>query len=200
MVVGICGGSGSGKSSIARHVAARLGPERAVVLCQDAYYRDLAHLAPEERSRADFDRPESIEWDLMAEHLHALGNGGSASVPGYDFVRHTRTKGECLGPAETVIVEGHLIFSVASIRAQLPLKIFLHADPDTLLLRRIRRDRLERGRDTEGILRQYEQTVRPNHMRFVETNMRWADLVVSFDRGERYLRALMEHAMENAAF
>jgi len=179
LVIGIAGGSGSGKSTLARQVAAAMRPASVVLLDMDGYYRNLTHLTDEERRHVNWDHPDAFDLELLARQLGELASGRRIDKPVYDFVRHARTSDTVsLTPAAVTIIEGILLFVDAHIRDLCAVKVFVDADADIRLIRRIRRDRRERGRPVEEILDQYEQTVRPMHLEFVEPSKRYADLIV----------------------
>jgi uridine kinase len=176
-VVGIAGGTGSGKTTVAHKLASAMPPGRCVTLEHDAYYRDQGHLAPDERARINFDHPASLESALLVEHLRALRDGRAVEVPLYDFATHTRRREtRAVAPARVIIVEGILVFTEAALRDQMDLKIFV--DTDIRLMRRIRRDLEQRGRTFQSVRDQYYATVRPMHIEHVEPTKRWADLII----------------------
>lgn len=179
LVVGIAGGTGSGKTTVAHKLAASIPNDRCATIEHDAYYRDQGHLTPEERANINYDHPSSLESMLLAEHLRALREGRAVDVPIYDFATHTR-KAETrhVNPAPVIIVEGILVFAEAALREQMDIKIFVDTDPDIRLMRRIRRDLEVRGRTFESVRHQYYATVRPMHIEYVEPTKRWADLIV----------------------
>ncbi len=178
-VIGIAGGSGSGKTTIARSVVERVGSGRVVLIPHDAYYRDRSDLPPEERARINYDHPDSLENELLAAHLETLRRGEAIERPVYDFATHTRTAARVrVAPAPVILVEGILILAEPRLRELFDLRIFIDTDADLRLLRRLRRDLLERGRTVDSVLAQYEATVRPMHLQFVEPSKRYADLIV----------------------
>jgi uridine kinase len=179
LVIGIAGGSGSGKTTVSERIVARVGADRIALIEHDAYYKDLSHLALGERRRANFDHPNSLDSDLLVRHLQMLRAGCTIDVPTYDFTEYVR-KGETrrVGPKRVIIVEGILIFVEAALRNLMDIKIFVDADADVRLLRRLKRDLTERGRTLENAIAQYESTVRPMHLEFVEPSKRYADLIV----------------------
>jgi uridine kinase len=178
LVVGIAGGTGSGKTTVAHKLAASM-PGRCATIEHDAYYRDQSHLSPGERAVINYDHPSSLESSLLAEHLRALRGGGSVEVPIYDFATHTRRADtRRVEPARVVIVEGILVFTEAALREQMDIKIFVDTDADIRLMRRIRRDLEHRGRSFQSVRDQYYATVRPMHLEHVEPSKRWADLIV----------------------
>ena len=179
VIVGIAGGTGSGKTTVAHKLAAAMPPGRCVTLEHDAYYRDQSHLSPEERFAINYDHPASLESSLLAEHLAALRAGRAIDVPIYDFANHTRSREtRHVEPAPVVIVEGILVFAEPALREQMDVKIFVDTDPDIRLMRRIRRDLEQRGRSFNSVRDQYYATVRPMHLEYVEPSKRWADLIV----------------------
>ncbi len=179
VVIGIAGGSGSGKTTVLNHIVREFGADPIAVLDHDAYYRDLAHLSPEKRTRFNFDHPEALETKLMREHLDQLIEGESIEKPVYDFTTHTREdETETVEPRPVIIIEGLLVLAESLLEEQMDIKIYVDAADDIRLMRRIRRDMQERGRSIEGILRQYERTVRPMHLEFVEPSKREADIVI----------------------
>jgi len=178
-VVGIAGGTGSGKTTVAHKLAAALPEGSSVSIEHDAYYRDLTHLAEHERAKINFDHPASLESSLLAEHLRELRAGRAVEVPIYDFAAHTRRAvTRHVEPARVIIVEGILVFAEPELREQLDIKIFVDTDADIRLMRRIRRDLEHRGRTFQSVRDQYYATVRPMHIEYVEPTKRWADLIV----------------------
>ena len=177
-VVGIAGGSGSGKTTIARTLAETLG-ESAALIEQDCYYRDLASLPPEERAKVNFDHPDSLELSLLAEHIDALCTGEHIDKPRYDFANHLRLA-ECdkVPPRPVILVEGILVLVDAALRERMGLKLFVDTAPDIRLIRRIRRDLEQRGRSFAQIRQQYYETVRPMHLAFVEPSKQYADVII----------------------
>jgi uridine kinase len=179
VIVGIAGGTGSGKTTVAHKLAAAMPTGRCVTIEHDAYYRDQSHLSPEERFAINYDHPAALESSLLAEHLAALRAGRAIDVPVYDFASHTRSREtRRVEPAPVVIVEGILVFAEPALREQMDVKIFVDTDPDIRLMRRIRRDLEQRGRTFESVRAQYYATVRPMHIEHVEPTKRWADLIV----------------------
>ena len=179
VILGVAGGSGSGKSTVVREVRASLGETIASVLPHDAYYRELGHLTLDERAAVTVDHPDSLETELMAEHVRLLRDGSPVEVPVYDFATHMRTsQTRTLDPTAVIILDGILVLADQRLRDTMDLKVFGDTEPDIRLLRRIRRDVVKRGRTADSVIRQYEATVRPMHMQFVEPSKRFADLVV----------------------
>lgn len=178
LVIGIAGGSGSGKSTLARNVATA-SPVPVVTLDMDGYYRNFTHLSDEERRRVNWDHPDASDLDLLVRHIGELAAGHRIDKPVYDFVRHLRASATVsVDPAPVVIIDGILLLADARVRDLCDIKVFVDADADIRLARRIRRDIRERGRPIDEILWQYETTVRPMHLEFVEPSKRYADLIV----------------------
>ena len=179
LFIAIAGGSGSGKTTIARSVVDLVGRDKVVYLQQDAYYRDQSHLDLQERARINYDHPDSLESELLAEHLSELRSGRAVERPVYNFTTHMRTDATVrVEPEAVVIVEGILILAEAELRKLLDLSIYIDTDADLRLIRRLQRDIVERGRTIDSVLSQYESTVRPMHLQFVEPSKRYADIIV----------------------
>jgi uridine kinase len=179
LVVGIAGGTGSGKTTVAKTIASALPAESVATVEFDAYYRDLPHLSFEERARINFDHPDALEIELLVEHLVRLKAGAGVDVPLYDFKDHRRRpESRRVEAARVVLVEGILVFVDPRVREQLDMKIFVDTDADIRVFRRIRRDMEQRGRSFESIRDQYYKSVRPMHLQFVEPSKRWADLII----------------------
>jgi uridine kinase len=179
LILGIAGGTGSGKSTVARNVTAALNTPDIAFIQMDAYYWDLARMPVDERKRANFDHPGAFDIDLLVEHLAALSEGREIDMPVYDFRTHTRSDAVArVTPGGVVIVDGILLFADERLRRFLDVKIFVDADADIRLVRRIRRDMASRGRALDDILDQYLTTVQPMHLQFVEPSKRYADIIV----------------------
>jgi uridine kinase len=179
LVIGIAGGTGSGKTTIAAKLAAAIPRERCIVIDHDAYYRDQSPLPPHERDLVNYDHPAALESTLLARHLAELRAGRAIEVPIYDYATHTRRRDtRRVEPAPIVIVEGILVFVEAAVREQLDIKLFVDTDADIRVMRRIRRDLEQRGRTFASVRDQYYATVRPMHLEFVEPSKRHADLVI----------------------
>jgi uridine kinase len=178
LVIGVAGGSGSGKTTVVRTIAESLGPERATVLEHDRYYRDRPDLGLAERAALNYDHPDSLETDLLVAHLRALRGGEAVEVPTYDFARYARTAFETVPPRRAIVVEGILIFADAELRRLMDVKVFVDTDDDTRFIRRLQRDIGERGRTVQSVIEQYLATVKPMHLEFVEPSKRYADIIV----------------------
>lgn len=179
IIIGVAGGSGSDKTTVIKHIVETIGEENLVCIQHDSYYRDLKHLSFKERSTHNFDHPASLETELMIRHLKALKEGYQVDVPIYDFTKHVRKEEtKHIQPKKVILVDGILIFSEKGLRKLLDIKLFVDTDDDIRLLRRIRRDILERERSLESVLNQYEQYVRPMHLEFVEPSKRYADIII----------------------
>jgi uridine kinase len=178
VIIGIAGGTGSGKTTVARAMCEASGVE-AVLIDQDAYYRDLSHLTLEERRRANFDHPDSVDTELLVAQLEQLARGEAIDKPTYDFAAHTRAPATVrVEPADVVLVEGILLFADARLRALFDIKVFVDVEPDVRFIRRLQRDIVERGRTLENVVDQYLSTVRPMHLEFVEPTKRYADVII----------------------
>lgn len=178
-VIGVAGGSGSGKTTVVRHIIERVGPVNLTLIQHDSYYRDLQELPFEERVKQNFDHPASLETELMVDHLKRLLSGESVDIPVYDFAAHMRSDHYLkASPRPIVLVDGILILYEKELRDLMDMRIFVDTDADVRLLRRLKRDLLERGRSIESVLSQYESFVRPMHLEFVEPTKRYADIII----------------------
>lgn len=179
LFIAIAGGSGSGKTTIAHSVVDSVGDGSVVYIQQDAYYRDKPQLTFEERTKINYDHPDSIEMELLIEHLEALRNGQPIERPVYDFASHLRTEATVtVVPEPAVIVEGILVLADPRLRELFDVRVYIDTEPDIRLMRRLQRDIVERGRTVESVLDQYERTVRPMHYQFVEPSKRYADIII----------------------
>ena len=179
LTIGIAGGSGSGKTTVAQAILERVGADRIAFLQHDSYYRDLSGLPPTQRAELNFDHPNSLETDLLIEHILSLKDGRGVEVPIYNFATHSRTTRTFhVAARRVVIVEGILIFVDAALRTLFDLKIFVDTDADLRFIRRLERDITERERTTESVIKQYQATVRPMHLEFVEPSKRYADVII----------------------
>ncbi len=202
VIVGVAGGSGSGKTTIAQAIYEQLGPENVAYIPHDAYYHDLSHLPPEERAKRNFDHPDSLDTALLIEHLEKLKRGEAVDIPVYDFATHTRRpETRHIEPKPIIVVEGILVFVEPKLRDLMDIKIFVDTDADIRFIRRLTRDIRERGRTMESVIQQYLETVRVMHLEFVEPSKRYADIIipeggfntVALDMVISRLRAMLVH-------
>ena len=179
LVIGIAGGSGSGKTTVVRAITEQLNG-KVVVIPQDSYYKDSSHLAPEDRQKINFDHPDAIDWKLLCQQIRELKQGKTIEQPVYSYITCSRSKTETVtvDPAEVIIVEGILIFTCKELRDQMNIKIFVDADDDDRLMRIIVRDIAERGRNIESAITHYTDTVKPMHLQFIEPSKRYADIII----------------------
>jgi len=179
LVIGIAGGSGCGKTTVAQAILNRVGADRIAYLQHDSYYKDLSGLPPTLRRDVNFDHPNSLETELLIQHVEALRNCQSVEVPIYDFSTDSRTdQTYTVASRGVILVEGVLIFVEPELRKLFDVKLYVDADADVRFIRRLRRDITERGRSTESVIKQYEATVRPMHLEFVEPSKRYADVII----------------------
>jgi uridine kinase len=179
VVIGIAGGTGSGKTTVANVILERVGADKIALLPHDAYYKDLQDLPRAQRDLVNFDHPDSLETDLLVAHIRGLREWKPVDIPIYDFTTHTRTSRTLrVEPQPVILVEGILIFHEANLCALFDVKIYVDTDPDIRFIRRLQRDILERGRTVESVIRQYQTTVRPMHLEFVEPSKRHADVII----------------------
>jgi uridine kinase len=178
-VIGVAGGSGSGKSTVTREVLASIGPEMAAVVMQDDYYLDQTHLSPEERCKTNYDHPDAFDWPLMMRHVQALRRGEPIDMPVYDFSAHNRSSRTItVKPAPVIVIEGLFALYEPRLCKMMSLKIFVDTASDVRFIRRLQRDITERGRSTESVIQQYLETVRPMHKQFIEPTKRNADVIL----------------------
>ena len=179
VVIGVAGGSGSGKTTVVRRIVQSIGAEQVTVLEHDRYYRDRPDLRLEERAALNYDHPDSLETDLLVRHVEALRSGDPVDVPVYDFARYARHRTtETVPSRRAIIVEGILIYTDAPLRALMDIKVFVDTDDDTRFIRRLQRDTSERGRTVQSVIDQYLGTVKPMHLDFVEPSKRYADVIL----------------------
>ena len=179
IVIGVAGGSGSGKTTVVSRITEALGGEHVTVLEHDRYYRDRNDLRLEERAALNYDHPDSLDTDLLMRHVQALRQGESIEAPVYDFALHARTAStDTIVPGRALIVEGILIYTDAPLRALMDVKVFVDTDADTRFIRRLQRDTKERGRTVQSVIDQYLSTVKPMHLEFVEPSKRYADIII----------------------
>jgi uridine kinase len=183
LIIGIAGGTGSGKTTVVNQILKELPTDEVCVISQDSYYNATDNLSYEERTKINFDHPRAIDFDLIIKHLKELKAGNTVDQPVYSFVTHNRTKDTIkTHPRKVVIVEGILIFNNEELRDLFDIKIFVHADTDERLIRRVRRDINERGRDVNEVLTRYQNTLKPMHQQFIEPTKNYADIIIPNDR------------------
>ena len=179
ILIGIAGGSGSGKTLVARTIVRELGSDRVVVIDQDSYYKNLEDVPLRDRDSRNFDHPDAFDQALLEQHIRDLLDGHPIEQPIYDYTEHRRLpETRAIGEHTVIVLEGILIFGDPGLRALMDIKLFIDADPDVRFIRRLRRDLMERGRSVDSIIRQYEESVRPMHLQFVDPAKRHADLIV----------------------
>lgn len=179
IIIGVAGGTGSGKTTVSRAILERVGRERIAYIQHDSYYRELNHLTIDERAHINFDHPASLDSALLADHLRLLCDGEAVHVPIYDFTTHNRrAETELVRPQPVILVEGILIFSEAELRELMDVKIYVDSPADIRFIRRLQRDLSERGRTLDAVVEQYLHTVRPMHLEFVEPTKRYADIII----------------------
>lgn len=188
-IVGIAGGTGSGKTTVVRRMIELLPPGEVAILSQDSYYKDSSHIPFEKRKDINFDHPDSVEFDLLVKHLQMMKRGEPVQEPIYSFITCTRAaETRLIQPTDVVVVEGILVLAHPELRELFDLKVFVYADDDDRVLRVIQRDILERGRDVVSVIERYHQTVKPMHLQFIEPSMRYADLIIP--QGGHNMRAI----------
>lgn len=179
LVIGVAGGSGSGKTTVVREIIRNVGKQHVTVLHHDSYYRDVKHLPLEERIKINYDHPDSLETSLLIQHLHQLTGGHAVEVPCYDFTEHLRApETERMEPRKVIIVDGLLILWDRELRSLMDIKVFVDTDADLRFIRRLSRDIHDRGRSADSVIEQYMRTVRPMHLEFVEPSKRYADIII----------------------
>lgn len=179
VIIGVAGGSGSGKTTVVREIIRNIGSSQVTVIHHDSYYRDVTHLSFEDRTRINYDHPDSLETALLVAHLHMLRAGQSVEVPVYDFAQHNRSaEVEQAEPRKVIIVDGLLVLWDAELRKMMDIKVFVDTDADLRFIRRLKRDIQERGRSAESVIDQYTATVRPMHLEFIEPSKRYADIIL----------------------
>lgn len=183
LVIGIAGGTGSGKTTVVNQIIQELPEGEVCVISQDSYYKDTCHLPFDERTKINFDHPKAIDFDLLVAHLKELKKGNAIEQPIYSFVEHNRTKETItMYPKKVIIVEGILILTHTDIRELFDIKLYVHADSDERLIRRLRRDMSERGRDLDEVLSRYKNTLKPMHQQFIEPTKEFADIIIPNNR------------------
>lgn len=183
LIIGIAGGTGSGKTTVVQQIIEELPKDEVCVISQDSYYKDTSHLAFDERVKINFDHPQAIDFKLLVGHLEELKNGKSFEQPVYSFVEHNRTSETITtSPKKVIIVEGILILTNPEIREMFDIKVYVHADSDERLIRRLKRDIAERGRDLKEVLNRYQTTLKPMHQQFIEPTKEFADIIIPTNR------------------
>jgi uridine kinase len=179
ILIGIAGGSGSGKTLVAKTIHRDLGSDKVVIIDQDSYYKDLEQVPLADRDLRNFDHPDAFDSELLKSHLAALREGRAVAQPIYDYTRHARTREtRAIGEHEVIVLEGILIFWDPEMRDLMDIKVFIDADADVRFIRRLQRDIHERGRSADSVIRQYQESVRPMHLQFVEPTKRYADIIL----------------------
>lgn len=179
LIIGIAGGTGCGKTTVVQQIIEQLPQGEVAVISQDAYYKDLSHLTKAERGQVNFDHPNSIDFELLIQHIEALRAGKSIEIPVYSFVEETRlSETKTTAPKKVIIVEGILVLSNPKLRELFDMKIYVHADSDERLIRRLQRDIKERGHDLEKVLFRYQNAVKPMHNEFIEPSKEFADIII----------------------
>ena len=180
LVIGIAGGSGSGKTTVVKAIMERLKAEKVVVIPQDSYYKDSSDLTDEEKRNHNFDHPDAIDWELLSKQLADLKNGHSIEQPVYSYISCSRSKTETVKvePADVIIIEGILVFTCKELRDQMDIKVFVDADDDDRLMRVMSRDIIERGKTVEWVIDRYTKTVKPMFLQFIEPSKRYADIII----------------------
>ena len=191
-IIGVAGGSGSGKSTVTEHIVGAIGADKVEVIIQDNYYVDLGHLTPEQRRKVNFDHPDSFDWELMLKQIDDLSNGVPIEMPTYDYSRDTR-RSETITvlPAPIIVIEGLFALLDASMRKYMALRIFVDTADDIRFIRRLQRDIIERGRSTESVIKQYLESVRPMHRQFIEPSKRNAHIIIPHGANKAALEMLV---------
>ena len=198
LLIGITGGTGCGKTTVVNQIIQEIPLGQVSVISQDAYYKDLSHLTFEERTKINFDHPKSLDFDLLKQHLTELKEGKTILQPTYSFVEHNRMpQVVSVAPSKVIIVEGILIFSHPDLRELFDIKIFVHADSDERLIRRIKRDTSERGRDIQEVLDRYQNTLKPMHQQFIEPTKEYADIIIPNNRHNKVAIDIVKTIVHN---
>lgn len=198
LIIGIAGGTGCGKTTVVDQIVSELPEDEVCIISQDSYYHDTSHLTLDERTKINFDHPQAIDFELLASHLKELRAGNSFEQPVYSFIEHNRT-GETITtyPKKVIIVEGILILSDPVIRDMFDIKIFVHADSDERLIRRLKRDIATRGRDLAEVLNRYQTTLKPMHQQFIEPTKEYADIIIPTNKyntvAVEVIRSIIDH-------
>ncbi|MFH0758952.1 MAG: uridine kinase [Bacteroidota bacterium] len=195
--IGIAGGTGSGKTTVVRKILERIPPDMVALVPQDSYYRDSSHLPLDERQKINFDHPDSLEFDLLVDHIRRMKAGELVQQPIYSYLTCTRSRETIpVEPKEVILVEGILIYTHLALIQEIDLKVFVDADPDDRLGRVIQRDMMERGRDVRKILDRYQETVKPMHLQFIEPSKRYADIIVPQGGMNEVAISILLHTIE----
>jgi uridine kinase len=198
LIIGIAGGTGSGKTTVVEQIIAELPKDEVCIISQDSYYTDTSHLIYDERVKINFDHPNSIDFDLMLSHLRELRNGKSFEQPIYSFIDHNRTNETITTfPKKVVIVEGILILSHPEIREMFDINVYVHADSDERLIRRLKRDILDRGRDLNEVLDRYQNTLKPMHKQFIEPTKEFADIIIPTNKLNKVAVKLIQNIIHH---
>jgi uridine kinase len=198
LIIGIAGGTGSGKTTVVEQIIAELPKDEVCIISQDSYYTDTSHLIYDERVKINFDHPNSIDFDLMLSHLRELRNGKSFEQPIYSFIDHNRTNETITTfPKKVVIVEGILILSHPKIREMFYINVYVHADSDERLIRRLKRDILDRGRDLNEVLDRYQNTLKPMHKQFIEPTKEFADIIIPTNKLNKVAVKLIQNIIHH---
>lgn len=198
IIIGIAGGTGSGKSTVAKEILSQLPDGDIAFLPQDSYYKDSSHLPMDKRIEINFDHPDSIEFDLLISHIKELKKGNSVQQPIYSYITCSRAEETVLiKPAKIIVVEGILIFTDKELRKLMDLKIFVDADADDRLIRVINRDIVERGRSVNSVIERYQKVLKPMHLQFIEPTKRYADLIIPEGGHNKVAVSILQHYIDN---
>ena len=198
IIVGIAGGTGSGKSTVAKEILSQLPDGDIAFLPQDSYYKDSSHLPMDKRIEINFDHPDSIEFDLLISHIKELKKGNSVQQPIYSYITCSRAEETVLiKPAKIIVVEGILIFTDKELRKLMDLKVFVDADADDRLIRVINRDIVERGRSVNSVIERYQKVLKPMHLQFIEPTKRYADLIIPEGGHNKVAISILQHYIDN---
>ncbi|MBP7218823.1 MAG: uridine kinase [Paludibacteraceae bacterium] len=198
IIIGIAGGTGSGKSTVAKEILSQLPDGDIAFLPQDSYYKDSSHLPMDKRIEINFDHPDSIEFDLLISHIKELKKGNSVQQPIYSYITCSRAEETVLiKPAKIIVVEGILIFTDKELRKLMDLKVFVDADADDRLIRVINRDIVERGRSVNSVIERYQKVLKPMHLQFIEPTKRYADLIIPEGGHNKVAVSILQHYIDN---
>ncbi|MFD1316526.1 uridine kinase [Namhaeicola litoreus] len=204
LLIGIAGGTGSGKTTVVNQIVEALNPNRVTLISQDDYYNETSHLSYDERCKINFDHPSAIDFDLLIKHVKKLKDGKSINKPVYSFKNHNRSTETVLtSPEKVIIVEGILVFTNRELRKLMDIKLFVYADSDERLIRRLRRDIRERGRDFDEVISRYQETLKPMHDQFIEPSKSYADIIIPHDDYNsvaiNIVKTVIQEALKNEA-